>query len=150
MNGASTYIGVPNRAGVVLLPSTTTAAAGVTGTGSAVTDMGEWKVLILQLDVTAAATDVGDTLDVYVQTTVDGTNWVDIYHFTQVLGNGSAKRYYGKLVWDAALTEFENATALAAAGGRAIVGDQYRVRYAQVDADSDATFTFSVKANVIG
>lgn len=150
MNGASTYIGVPNRAGVVLLPSTTTAAGAVTGTGSTVTDMGEWKVLILQLAVTAAATDVGDTLDVFVQTTVDGTNWTDIYHFTQILGNGGAKRYLGKLIWDAALTEFENGASLAAAGGRAIIGDQYRVRYAQVDANSNGTFTFSVTANVIG
>lgn len=150
MHGATDYIGVPNRAGVALLPSTTTPAGASTGTGAAVADMGEWKALILQLDVTAAATDVADTLDVYVQTTVDGTNWVDIYHFTQVLGNGGVKRYFGKIVWDAALTEFENAASLAAAGGRSIVGDQYRVRYVQVDADSDATFTFSVKANVIG
>ena len=28
--------------------------------------------------MTATATDVVDTLDVYVQTKVDGTNWVDV------------------------------------------------------------------------
>lgn len=145
MQGALNYSGNPNLQNIVLQAS---AAKTATGTGTAVTGLGEWRVLILQLDVTAAATDAGDTLDVYVQTTIDGTNWVDVYHFTQVLGNGGAKRYYGKLIWDAALTEFENAAALAAAGGRAIVGDQYRVRWAITDADADCSFTFSVTANV--
>lgn len=149
MRQATDYFGNCNLQNQILLAATTTAGGAQTGTGTAVTGLGEWKVMILQLDVTAAATDAIDTLDVFVQTTIDGTNWVDIYHFTQVLGNGSAKRYYGKLVWDAALTEFENATALGAAGGRAIVGDQYRVRYAQVDAGSNASFTFSVRANLI-
>lgn len=144
--GALTYTGNPNLQGVVLQPS---AAKTATGTGTAVTGLGEWQVLILQLDVTAAATDVGDTLDAFLQTTIDGTNWIDIYHFTQVLGNGSAKRYFGKIVRDVALTEFENATALGAAAGRAIVGDQYRVRWAITDASTaNASFTFSVTANV--
>jgi len=122
------------------------AARTSTGTGDAVVLDG-FAALVLQLDVTAAATDAGDTLDVFLQTTVDGTNWVDIHHFTQVVGNGGAKRYYAKVMFDAALTEFENGAALGAAGGRSIFGSQYRVRWAIVDADADASFTFSVKAN---
>lgn len=123
------------------------AARTVTGAGDPVALEG-FAAIVLQLDVTAAATETGDTLDVYVQTTIDGTNWVDIYHFTQVVGDGGAKRYFGKLVFDAALTEFENAAALAAAGGRAIFGDQYRVRWAVTDASTDnASFTFGVTAN---
>lgn len=133
---------------IELLASATKTA---TGTGNSVSGLGRYEQLVFQLDLTAAATDVGDTLDVYIQTTVDGTNWVDIYHFTQCLGNGGAKRYFGKLVASAALTEFETGAALAAAGGRAILGDQFRVRWAITDAGTaNASFTFSVKATGIG
>jgi hypothetical protein len=145
MQGALFHTGLANLQGVTLLAS---AARTTTGTGDALADLGEFGSLVLQLDVTAAATAAGDTLDVYCQTTIDGTNWVDIHHFTQVLGNGSAKRYYAKIVKDVALTEFENGTALGAAASRSILGNQYRVRWAITDAD-DASFTFSVKANVI-
>lgn len=145
MNGALHYTGAANIQGIKLLES---AARTETGTGDAVSNLGEFSVLIAQLDVTSAATAAGDTLDVYLQTTIDGTNWVDIHHFTQVLGNGGAKRYFAKLVSSVALTEFENAAALAAAAGRAIVGGQYRVRWAITDATTDdASFTFSVYAN---
>ena len=143
MQSPENFNGRPNVDGIVLLAS---AARTATGNGSAVQVDG-MSALILQLDLTAAATDVGDTLDVYVQTTIDGTNWVDVYHFTQMLGNGGAKRYYGKLLFDAALTEFENAAALGAAAGRSIFGSQYRVRWAITDADVDCSFTFSVLAN---
>ena len=103
--------------------------------------------LALVLDVTAAATESGDLLDVYVQTKIDGTNWVDVQHFTQVLGNGGAKRYYAKLMSNAALTEFENAAALGAAALRNLVGDDWRTRYVITDTGTDnASFTFSVVA----
>src|SRR3954462_5183744 len=52
---------------------------------------------VFVLDVSAAATDVGDTLDIKVQTTLDGTNFFDAVYFTQILGNGGAKRYVGKI-----------------------------------------------------
>jgi hypothetical protein len=147
MPGALHYSGNPNLQNIELLAS---AARTATGTGTAVSGLGEWKSIVLQLDVTAAATAVGDTLDVFVQTTIDGTNWVDVHHFTQVLGNGGAKRYYAKVAGDIALTEFENGAALAAAASRSIVGDKYRIRWAITDADTvNASFTFSVKANVI-
>ncbi len=48
---------------------------------------------LFQLDVTAAATEVGDLLDVYLQHSFDGgTTWDDFVHFTQVLGDGGAKK----------------------------------------------------------
>jgi hypothetical protein len=141
------YEGRTNIQNVVLLPSTTVTADG---TGTAVTGLAEWQTLILQLDVTAAATGSGDKVDVFVQTTIDGVNRVDVYHFTQILGNGSAKRYFGKLIYDAALTEFENGTALGAAATRAILGDQYRVRWAVTDAGTHVqSFTFSVSYNAL-
>lgn len=102
------------------------------------------------LDVTAAATDVGDTLDVYVQTLIGG-NWVDVVHFTQVLGNGGAKRYFSKIVADLATAEFENGTSLSAAAVRNFLGDAYRVRYAITDAGTaNASWTFSVTAIPMG
>lgn len=105
--------------------------------------------LSFELDVTAAATAAGDTLDVYVQTTLDGTNWVDVVHFTQVLGNGGVKRFFAKISKDVAETMFENATALGAAAVRNIFGHQWRARWAVTDATTDdASFTFSVHASV--
>lgn len=98
------------------------------------------------LDLTAAAADVGDTLDVFVQTKLDGTNWVDVVHFTQILGNGGAKRYIAKIAAGDALTEFENGTSLGAAAVRNLLGDEWRVRWAIVDGDANASFTFSVTA----
>jgi hypothetical protein len=120
------------------------ARTAATGTGDAVylpRDMGS---LTLELDVTAAATDAGDKLDVYVQTKV-GANYVDIHRFTQVLGNGGTKRFYAKIEPSTGMSEFENGTGLAAAASRDIFGDAYRVRWVITDAGTDdASFTFSV------
>lgn len=121
-----------------------------TGTGTAVSGWGEFRAIEFFCNLTDAATAAGDTLDVYVQTTIDGSNWVDVVHFTQILGDGGAKKFYAKLVWDAALTEFENGTSLSAAAQRSIMGDQYRCRWAITDVTTDnASFTFSVTANLL-
>lgn len=99
------------------------------------------------LDITNAATDAGDLLDVYVQTKI-GDNWVDILRFPQVLGSGSdTQRYYESLITDDGDVSFDNATALAASGGRPIFGPEFRVRFVVTDAGTDnASFTFSVTA----
>lgn len=101
---------------------------------------------VFVLDVTNAATDNADTLDVSVQTKLDGTNWTDVVHFTQVLGDGSdTLRYTAKIVPAAvAQTEFEIGTGLGAAAVRHLAGDEWRVKWVIVDADADGTFTFSV------
>lgn len=104
------------------------------------------KSIAFVLDVSAAATDAADTLDVFVQTKLDGTNWVDVVHFTQVLGNGGAKRFFAKIETDTAVTMFENGTALGAAAVRALFGREWRARWAIVDADADGSFTFSLVA----
>src|SRR5258708_18773761 len=51
------------------------------------------------LDVTAAATVAGDTLNVYIQSSPDASApwWNDTVSFTQVLGNGGAKRF--EAIW---------------------------------------------------
>jgi hypothetical protein len=129
---------------VTLLAS---AAQTATGTASSSVYMPVMQAAAFVLDVTAAATATGDTLDVYVQTKLDGTNWVDVVHFTQVLGDGGAKRYYAKLTSHLATAEFENGAALGAAAVRNLIGDEWQVRWAITDADTDdASFTFSVSA----
>lgn len=99
------------------------------------------------LDVTAVLTDSGDLLDVYVQTKIDGTNWMDVIRFTQILGNGGTKRYYSKIKPHASLTEFETSAALGEHTDRDLIGDDWRTRYVITDAGTDnASFTFSVIA----
>ncbi len=131
---------------VTLLASGTRTA--VRANGDAVRLAGMVNAIALELDVTATGVDGTDTLDVYVQSMADGANYVDVYHFTQVIGTDTTKRYFGKVVANAALTEFENGAALGAAAGRAILGDIWRVRYTVVNAGigGAATFTFSVHA----
>ncbi len=130
---------------VELLAETTTAAGAVTDTGDEVALPGMVNGIVFVLDVTAAATDNADTLDVTVQTLLDGTNWVDVVAFTQCAGDGGAKRHVAKVLAGAAESMFAD-TTLAAGNVRNLLGDKWRVSYAQADADSDGTFTFSVVA----
>lgn len=128
---------VPN---IILLPEQTVTE---TGTAEPVTVEG-YSTLTLSLDVTATADDPADTLDVFIQTTIDGTNWVDCVHFSQIAGDDGPKRYMAKIVFTAALTEFENGAALAAGAVRALFGDQWRVRWDVVN-DTAPSFTFGIK-----
>lgn len=100
--------------------------------------------LVFILDVTAAATDVGDTLDVQVQTLIDGTNWTSICHFTQVLGNGGAKRHIGVVNRTVTQAMWESSATLAAGAVRHVIGAQLRSEYAIVDADANSAFTWTV------
>lgn len=130
---------------VTLLAS---AAQTTTNTGaSAVRLPPDIRAIAFTLNVTAAATTSGDTLDVFIQTLIDGTSWVDIVRFTLVLGDGGTKKYVAKISADAAMTMFENATGLGAGAVRNLLGDEYRVRFVVVDETTDdASFTFSVAA----
>jgi len=131
---------------VTLLASTTTAAGAVDAAGDGVRLPGSVRAIAFVLDVTAAATDAADTFDVKVQTKIDGTNWLDVVHFAQCTGNGGTKRHVEKLTATTDCAGFEVATALTAGETRDLLGDEWRVAYTQVDADSDASFTFSVTA----
>ena len=98
-----------------------------------------------ELDVTVAADDVDDTFNVFVQTKI-GDDWLDVVHFTEVLGNATPKKFYEKQV--AALTEagFEAGAALAGGAVRNLIGSEWRVRWVIVDpTGANASFTFSVK-----
>lgn len=145
-------------------PVTLLASAARTGTTKSSTDtaygdafslqdvLDSVSALVFQLSVTAAAKEAGDILDVYVQTCLDGSNWVDVVRFPQVLGNGGAKRYVARLA-QIPLEEhelFEASAAMSPSGEiRNILGRQLRVKYALTnDSDDpvDTSFTFGVVA----
>lgn len=101
--------------------------------------------MILVCDLTAAATDAGDTLDVKVQTYIAGL-WVDVAYFAQMLGNGGTKRFAAKLMHQTAFSIGDIASALTAGNIRHLIGDSWRVNYVTVDANANGGFSFVVYA----
>lgn len=133
-----------------LRDSAAQAAAG-TVTGSAVTLDQKFGELIAQLKVSAAATDADDTLDVFIDTSFDGgTTWVNLGHFTQVLGNGGAKTFVLAIKNDNPGTSAVfDVTSNANAGNTRQIGFGDRLRYRGTVVDpsgSNASFTYEVKA----
>ena len=133
---------------VVLFPSQAiTADTNVITTGLAWAN----EALIL-FELTNAATDVGDLLDVYIDVSPDsGVTWINAVHFTQILGNGAdAFKEWAFLNPTHTGTATINVTTDAAAAVVRQIGftDRIRVR-ADVTADGDVTpdqtFTLSVK-----
>lgn len=134
---------------VPLLASTVVAgAASVSAT--AVAGLAGYLRGLFVLDVTAAGTDSNDTLDVYVDVSLDGVTWLNALHFTQVLGNGGATKRYAVLNHAAAAGTSDAAVATDASSGAVrpyLWGAQYRARYVVVDpTGANAGFTFSVTA----
>lgn len=100
------------------------------------------------LNVTAAATAVGDTLNVYVQASVDGgTTWDDVISFTQVLGNGGAKkflaRWQGLIAPTTALAAPQDAALAAGSVAQGPHGLLWSAKWVVVSA-SGPSFTFSL------
>jgi hypothetical protein len=121
------------------------ATAGTNGT--AVYIGGERERYIFILAVTAAATDVDDTLDCYIDWSIDNVTYYNGGHFTQVLGNGGVKAFY--MVFDPTTP---GATDIACSADLAVstvlpslFGAYVRTRYVVVNPGAGAaSFTFSV------
>ena len=101
------------------------------------------------LDVTAAATEAGDILAVFIQREMPNGDWMDIVSFAQVLGNGGAKKYRADVYPGATGGETSgtiNDGALTAGSVADLAwGDALRVKWTVTDASTDnASFTFSV------
>ena len=135
---------------LTLVSSAARTASGNSGTltpfGSKV---GKLKAALYFLSVTAVATDAGDTLDVYVQHTPDdGTTWDDFIHFTQVLGNGGAKKFIATWLRDVTPESEIKAPADASLAAGVLQGPitpLIRVKWVIVDASTqNASFTFSL------
>lgn len=105
---------------------------------------GIWAAIAFTLDVTAAATVAGDTLDVVIETTHDGTNYTEVAHFSQVLGTATTVREVAKIVASATQAVFDPTAALGAGAVRHVIGDQWRVKW--TIAGPSPSFTFSVQA----
>lgn len=134
---------------MILLDTSVLTGAGTT-LGSVVHLDNMSQFAEVQLNVSAAASGAGDTLNVYVQTTVDnGATWDDLISFTQVLGNGGVKKFLARWQGTAAPT-----TAMAApqdgalAAGTVVQGPKgvdWRVKAVVVNATA-AAFTIKVHA----
>ena len=139
--------------GVELIQGETfTLAASSARTASANGDWvyfgGERNRYVFLLDITASATAAGDTLDVYIDVSFDGTNSVgNAIHYTQQAGNGSAAKEFAILDSQTPGTSIIIVTADAAAAAvrPALFGAYYRARWALVDGGGgDTSHTFSV------
>lgn len=130
--------------------ATTLLASGLrsaTSTGEAAVRLaGMVRAFSVTLDVTVDEEDNSDTLDVFVQTKLDGTNWTDVVHFEQHVGDDGVKRYIEKVAAGPAFAGFEVGTALGAGEVRDLVGDEWRVRFDITDGSGNAAFTFAVTA----
>jgi len=109
------------------------------------------KAAIFFLDITAAAQLVTDTLNVYIQSSMDGIMWDDFVSFTQVLGNGGAKQYIARWFRDLS-PEAELAApsdkALAAGVRQGPVPCSYwRVAWV-IAGGANKSFTFSISAEI--
>lgn len=132
---------------VTLLAATTAGAVvGATGPSFRPKHAGFTRLSAV-LSVTAAATEVNDTLDVFIDASIDEeATWINIVHFTQVLGNGGAKKFVA-IAGPHNSDEFD-VTADLAAGvvPRDLIGGVFRVRWTVVDpTGANASFTFNVK-----
>ena len=132
------------------VPFKALAAQTASTTGDAVRLSKDYSEAIFVLNVTALATAVGDTLDVYIDVSPDGETWFNSTHFTQQVGNGSAAKIAAKVTKGGDFADPDAVLAItsdAAAGVVRQLGIMPYIRYRSVivDADTDnASFTYSL------
>jgi len=131
----------------IILAALAARTVGANGTGVFIG--GERQRFVVVNAITVSATAAGDTLDVYVDFSLDDVTYYNAVHFTQQAGNGAARTEFAVL--DAANpgTAVVNITsdAAAAAVRPALFGPYLRARWALVDAGGgDTSHTFSVLA----
>ena len=140
---------MPFDANYRLLKASTT-QAGVVSDATAAEGAVEFKGIgpngaLFMLDVTAAATEANDTLNVTVEGSLDGSLFFEVLSFAEVLGNGGAIQHYEPIQVGANLTGFIGSDALSAGDSIAVQALHYRVRWSIVDpTGTNASFTFSV------
>jgi hypothetical protein len=123
-------------------------AARTSGANGTAVVVGGWRRAIVELSITASATDAGDTLDVYVDVLApDQATWLNAIHFTQQAGNAAAKKEFAVLDPANPGTAVIVVTADAASGAvrPAMFGPQVRARWAIADSgDGNSSHTFAV------
>ena len=121
------------------------------GALSDVADLGDWDSMLVILDITASATDAGDTLDVFIDISFDNVIWFNSIHFTQQAGNGSAKKEIAAINagWYPTSVLDVTADAANATVRPGLLGQFVRVRSTVVRlTGTDEAHTFSVQAYV--
>ena len=133
-----------------VIAQVTTVVGGINTTATAVELPHIPNGVIFLIQLTAAATDVGDTLNLTIET-LCGDLWVPVYQATEFLGNGGAKTESSdKIVAGAAEGHDQSFGAAQSANAHInVIGRKWRVAYIQVDADNDAIFTFTVTAIIM-
>ena len=141
---------MPFDANYRILKASTT-QAGVVSDATAAEGAVEFKGIgpngaLFMLDVTAAATEANDTLNVTVEGSIDGgTNFFEVLSFAEVLGNGGAIQHYEPILQTGNVAGFIGSAALGAGTSVAVQALKYRVRWSIVDpTGTNASFTFSV------
>lgn len=137
------------EAGGVITATLAGSEARTTGAnGDAVGNLGDFPAYTAILSVTDAQDAAGDTLDVYVDGSPDGgATWINIGHFTQVLGNGAnTLTFRGPIETVDGGGLAENVTSDAAAGvfRPGLVLPTMRARWAIADGGGAHSFTFKV------
>lgn len=137
---------------VSVLASTTATADGTAAAASY--QYGRVNAAVFLLTVSAAAAAVGDLLDVFLQSSADGgTTYDDFVRFTQVLGNGGAKKYIAVWQRDVTPTRALGAPqdgAMAAGVNQGPVATTWRIKYKVTDGGAHGqSFTFKVDMSPI-
>ncbi len=119
------------------------------GTGNAVTLHRGLKALEFLLTLTNADKDAGDTLNIYIQESIDNSNWNDIISFVQLNGESAAQKILAKINCQVAPeTELGAMADGSLAAGSVLqgpVGPYLRAKWVLVDSgDADQTFTFGI------
>lgn len=122
----------------------------VNGISDVIDGMEFFHSLGVQRRVTAAATDAGDNLALYMQTTYDrGANWVDVCRFAEVAGNATVpvQQVYthsdaGDV--DAGFLVTGDIALAASANVDITLGYALRLKWVITDANANASYTFTV------
>jgi len=129
----------------ITLRASAVTAAVVGALGTAVQILGERLVYTWILACTDVKTDAGDTLDVYIDTLFGTATWINIAHFTQIIGTDADTTSRFCVTVPANMLTTDLVTTDCAAGvARGVVGSQFRARWTMVDADGDGNFTWSL------
>lgn len=131
----------------ITLFSTTTAGSAATATGTWLTGLGGLKTVAILLDITATS-GLTPTLDVFIDTRLDGTSTINLAQYGLLVGVGKTGIILSKgqvsSVADLTLTS----DAAAGAARNFGWGDDLRVRY--IVSGVTGTFSFAVYLNGVG
>ena len=133
----------------ITLAASAARTAGANGTSIFVGGERSWFMFLLNI-ANASATDAGDTLDVYIDFSLDDSVWINVVHFTQRAGNAAAANIYTATVYptlaSAAPVDVTNDVA-AGIIRTTILGSYVRARWAIADSgNGNSSHTFSVMA----